>query len=111
MEQSEAKVAEADAMEEHVAKMFSYVRNADFEGVDTMLDEGVDVEVQDVNGNTPLAVAKLPIAPELLLANSQRVATTVVVSEIDSRTNKPAFLHPLNAISNNSTSAICTCIP
>ena len=50
MEQSEAKVAEADAMEEHVAKMFSYVRNADFEGVDTMLDEGVDVEVQDVNG-------------------------------------------------------------
>ena len=35
------KVAETDLMEENIAKMFSYVPNADFEGVDTMLDEGV----------------------------------------------------------------------
>ena len=32
MAASEKKVAEADLMEENIAKMFSYVRNADFEG-------------------------------------------------------------------------------
>ena len=57
MAATEKKVAEADLMEENTAKMFSYVRNADFEGVDTMLDEGVDVGVKDVNGNTPLLIA------------------------------------------------------
>merc|ERR1711998_469802 len=37
--------------------MFTYVRNSDYEGVDAMLDEGVDVNVQDENGNSPLHVA------------------------------------------------------
>ena len=34
-----------------------WIRNADYEGVDSMLDEGVDVMAKDVNGNTGLHIA------------------------------------------------------
>ena len=42
---------------ENTHKIFSYVRNAEYDGVDAMLDEGVDVNATDDNGNTPLLVA------------------------------------------------------
>jgi hypothetical protein len=47
----------AEEMLENTHKMFSYVRNAEYDGVDAMLDEGVDVNCADDNGNTPLLVA------------------------------------------------------
>ena len=39
-------------MLENTHKIFSYVRNAEYDGVDAMLDEGVDVNSADDNGNT-----------------------------------------------------------
>ena len=90
MAAAEKKVAEADRMEENTSKMFSYVRNADFEGVDTMLDEGVDVECKDQNGNTPLHVAaqqglkkiaKLLLRRGALPAVEQRQPCVLLVEE------------------------------
>ena len=57
---------------------------------------------------------KLPCtaAPTPLLANSQRVATTKVVPEVESPgIRKPPLVHPLNATSNKSTFAFNIRIP
>ena len=53
----EAEMTAQEEMLENTHKIFSFVRNAEYDGVDAMLDEGVDVNSPDDNGNTPLLVA------------------------------------------------------
>ena len=57
LSKSEASMTKQEEMLENTHKIFSYVRNAEYDGVDAMLDEGVDVNATDDNGNTPLLVA------------------------------------------------------
>ena len=57
LSKSEATMTKEEEMLENTHKIFSYVRNAEYDGVDAMLDEGVDVNSADDNGNTPLLVA------------------------------------------------------
>ena len=57
LSKSEATMTKQEEMLENTHKIFSYVRNAEYDGVDAMLDEGVDVNATDDNGNTPLLVA------------------------------------------------------
>ena len=54
---AEEQRSEEENMQENIHKTFSAVRNADYEGVDALLDEGVMVDSHDVNGNTFLLVA------------------------------------------------------
>ena len=57
LSKSDAAMTKEEEMLENTHKIFSYVRNAEYDGVDAMLDEGVDVNSADDNGNTPLLVA------------------------------------------------------
>ena len=41
MSKSEASMTKQEEMLENTHKIFSYVRNAEYDGVDAMLDEGV----------------------------------------------------------------------
>ena len=52
LSKSEATMTKQEEMLENTHKIFSYVRNAEYDGVDAMLDEGVDVNATDDNGNT-----------------------------------------------------------
>merc|ERR1712146_400672 len=55
--EAESKMNETEKMLEFTHKAFSCVRNAQYDELDALLDEGVEVDSLDENGNSMLLVA------------------------------------------------------